>query len=98
MDFENQELKTSFSVPESPTVRQVLRYDSLVELGGIGEYGFERLWHGVKVMAENWKSPHIQPDDDIEMAATNEAIDVIKWAGLSVFSYRQSLKELPKNS
>ena len=98
MEFKDQELETSFSVPEKPTVRQVLRYDSLVELGGIGEYGYERMWRGVEVFAEDWESPHVKPDDDLDNVESSEAIDVIKWAGLAVWSYRQSLKDLPKNS
>ena len=96
MDFENQELETSFSVPDEPTVRQRLRYDSAVEL--FGEFDlYERLWNGVRALGGDWESPHVQLDQDMNDAASDDAINVIKWAGIVLFSHMQAEKEIPKN-
>jgi hypothetical protein len=98
MEFENQELKTKFSVPDSPTVRQVLQYDSLVELQSFGsDNTYERLWRGISAMVTEWESEHVQIKDDLDTVTGEDAVNVIKWAGLSVFSYRQSLKDVEKN-
>ena len=97
MKFENQELKTSFSVSDEPTARQVLQYDSVVELQGFGDNLYERLWNGLKYMVADWESEYVNPNQSLDEVKGNEAIDIIKWAGLSVFSFRQSLKEIPKN-
>lgn len=95
--FDDQELGVSFSVPDAPTVRQVLRYDSLVELASNDLTTYERIWLGVKVFAEEWECDHVQPDSGLDEIATPEAIEVMKYAGLVTYSYRLSLKEVEKN-
>jgi hypothetical protein len=98
MQFDNQELKTKFSVPDNPTVRQVLQYDSLVELQSFGsDNTYERLWNGIGALVSEWESEYVQIKDNLDSITGQEAIDVIKWAALSVFSFRQSLKEVEKN-
>ena len=97
MKIENSELQTSFEVPDKPTVRDVLRYDGAVDaLQGSDLY--ERLWSGVAVMASDWQSERVALDADLGELHDMGAVDVIKWAGLVVFSHVQQLKRTPKNS
>lgn len=97
MRFEDAELKTTFTVPDAPTVRQVLAYDSAVEML-VGKPTYERLWHGVIVLAQDWQSERVKLElAALDQTAGAEIIQVIKWAGLCCFSFILELKQTPKN-
>ena len=94
-EFRNEELNSSFTLPEKPTVREILAYESIVEIDGQGKPFYERLWDGARSMIEEWDSP-------VELTANTKGDDlsvipVIKWASLAVFSYVQELKKTEKN-
>lgn len=96
MKFEDKELGASFSLPDKPTLKQYLQYDSMVEVLGNGRYLYERLWAGLQVLAQGWQCETCPLDIDLDSAGV-EALPVIKWAGLACWSYMQAQKELPKN-
>jgi len=96
MKFENQELETSFEIPDVPNVRLRLRYDSAVTM--FMEFDlYERLWNGVRAVAQEWKSAHIELDGDLEKLDKYEQAEVVKWAGLELWSVFRNLKTTPKN-
>lgn len=98
MKFESDDLKTTFEVPDKPTYRDMMRYDATE--WRIGSEIYERLWLGVCAVAQNWQSeliPEATPTV-FEQDFDPQAYEVIKWAGLAVFSWAQKAKELPKNS
>ena len=97
MKFVNAELKTTFEIPDAPTVRQNMRYDSVVELNLDKAQLYERLWGGVVAIAENWQSEHVQLSQDVDVAASPQAVAVIKWAGLMLFSFMQQVKDIDPN-
>lgn len=95
MKQESDELKTTFELPDAPSVLQVLRYEAAIEQPGISMY--ERLWPAVPLLATNWQSP-VPLDTDLNAAMNNyQVIQVIKWASLSVFSFYLELKRIEKN-
>jgi len=96
--FENEELVCSFSIPDKPTIRQILRYDSVVELNGFAGDTYERLWNGVKHIVSDWKCPHVDPRADLDDVTSLDAMRVIKWSGLIVWTFVDDLKHVPKNS
>ena len=95
MRFENEQLKTTFELPDNPTRRDILRYESAVD-SRLGWSLYERLWAGVVCMADKWVS---EPLPELDLSAldsqdtSSEAIAVIKWASLAVFSWKASLEE-----
>ena len=84
-----------FTTIEEPTMRAVLMYDSAIE-GSMLASLYPRLWAGVQFLVDEWHCELVSPDADasdlMDGAADMEVIDVIKWAGLAVFSFRQSLE------
>lgn len=96
MQLEHPEYKTTFELPDKPTVRQILEYEEAIERPGVAMY--ERLWPGAKKLIQNWKSETVQLDVDLEGDYTPEITAVIKWASLAVFSWHLELKEVPKNA
>jgi len=97
MELKNESLEVRLVVPDRPTVREILRYDSQVDFG-YGRQMYERLWEAAKTIISEYKCPHVALDIDIESAATDQVAKVIHWVALAVFSYRQQLDELEKNS
>ena len=96
MEYTNEELKTTFSVPDVVTVRRQLVYFS--NSGDSSEERFVRIWNAAKTLIENWKS-EVLPDININLdEITNpDATALIVWAGLRVMVHMNSLKEVPKN-
>ena len=96
MHIENTELQLSFVLPDRLTVRDVLRYDGAVETL-VGAELYERLWAGVRALVQEWQCERIALDANLDDVTDLGAVDVIKWAGLAVFSHVQAAKAIPKN-
>lgn len=105
MQCANEELKTTFELPDAPTKREMLRYEEQIErfagqTSGPGMY--ERLWNAACTVVKDWRSesvPEAAPEA-LDGAYTPESAQVIQWAGLMAFSWYRQVKEgaLPKNS
>jgi hypothetical protein len=95
-EFKNDELKSSFTLPDKITVRKNLEYLS-AQGSADGPY-LVRLWISARVLVENWQSEHLQLTDDIDTVDTQQAADVAVWAGLKVARHVGELKSLSKNS
>lgn len=101
MRFDHPDLEdTWFTIKAAPKMRDVLQYDSEIT-GRMTSTLYTRLWAGVKWMVDEWHCEIVSPEADaaelMDSAADMTVIEVIKWAGLAVFSFRQSL-EPEKNS
>jgi hypothetical protein len=96
MDFTKDGI--TFTIPDEPTIRQIMRYDSEVESRqGLSLY--ERLWAGVCAIAQDFTS-----DTGLELSVDvldnpldQASYENIKWASLAVFSYILDKKQVPKN-
>lgn len=95
MKISNAELKTTFELPDSPTRRDVLRYDSATD-SRAGASLYERLWAGVAAIAKDWQSEILPVLDAAALDSQDISADVmmvIKWAGLAAFSWKMALEE-----
>jgi hypothetical protein len=96
MEFKNDDLKVSFTIPDKITIRQRLQYDS-VAYGNSAVNMLERLWQAAIIIVQDWQAP-IPVDIDLDMAGEDGAAAVVEWVGRAVFSRMYEMKELPKNS
>lgn len=96
MRVENQELETTFELPDAPSYRQMMAYDSVIEMA-TKLPTFERLWLGVCAIAQNWQSPLPLDRDMLDKPSTPQGRAIMKWAGLAAFSWSLALKDLEKN-
>jgi hypothetical protein len=97
MNFTNDQLGCSFSVPDRPTVRQQLQYFALVKESR-GKEQFERMWEGAKALISDWKCealPDFQASLD-DLTDPTQA-QIVIWAGLQVLGHYNRLEDLPKN-
>ena len=100
MKFTNEQLKTTFECPDNPKVRQVLAYDEATLLGAPVRGLYDRLWEGVcTALVTDWQSPIERSPATLNDSASPEAVEVIKWASLALFSWYIDWKEraVPKN-
>ena len=102
MKFSSDELKTTFETPDRPTAREWLEYESAVDFrsGTKGWEMYARLWSGVCTgVVRTWQSEIISKPalDILDQELDYKAIQVIKWAGMQLFSWLLDLREIPKN-
>ena len=97
-EFESLEFKTSFTVPDTLTVRQQLTFRGAAALAG-GDM-FVRFWAASKTIIENWESEIIPDmnDYDIDEASDPLAADVIQWTGTLISGHIAKLGTVPKNA
>lgn len=100
MEYKNERLGVTFSVPDKPTVRQQMAY--------YGAYGYSpvdkdrpvRMWEAALELIEAWECENI-PDPkalDLDTETSPTAASVAIWAGSTVFVYMSDLDDVPKNS
>jgi len=95
--YENSELNASFDLPDNPTARQVLAYDSaMIEYRD--EPALVLLWECARTVIGNWQSEHMpQMDTSLDKAVGLKAAQVIEWAGAQASFWRVGLNDVPKN-
>jgi len=86
---------TWFTVKEEPLIRDILSYDGEMT-GSMAATLYPRLWRSAKWLIDEWNCEGINPDDDfnaiLDRSADIRLVELVKWAGLAVFSFRQSLE------
>ena len=101
-DFNHPDKKAKFTLPDKPTIRQVLVYDNTIEMGRTAPTMYVRLWTAALPLIQDWQSETVKLDIDLDGEYPGEeSIEIIEWAGLAVFSWRLDLKSsetvAPKN-
>lgn len=97
MEFTNEKLGCSFTIPDRPTVRQQLAYYS--EIAGVPDNErLERYWIGARGWIQSWKCDAL-PDykADLETLTNPTQAQILLWAGLQVFGYFNQLEDIPPN-
>ena len=100
MEYRHPELDASFTLPDRPTVIQVLTYDSRrVEMDG--KPGFIILWECAKTVITDWQAAAL-PDmraslDTVAEADAPAVARIVEWAGIIVSTWRRALDATPKN-
>lgn len=100
MKFENQELETTFEVPDRLTPRQMAQYESEVDFN-FDKTLYERLWPAACRLVQRVESKYLPDGARAEYLDGEEfeptAWEVVKWISLVVFSYVRKFKDVPKN-
>lgn len=100
MRFENQELKTTFDLPDRLTPRQVAQFDSEVDFN-FDKTLYERLWPAACRLVENFQSEYLPGGARADYLDGEEfdprTWEVVKWVSLTAFSYVRKFKAVPKN-
>lgn len=82
----------AFDLPEAWTLREVMAYESRVILENAARPTYERLWSGVRGVAQNWTGV-IPLDFDLDQPAPAGAMDVLQWACMITWGAFQRQKE-----
>ena len=87
----------SFEVPESPTVYQIVKFDSKrYEKSDLPTLLL--LWEMAKTLITEWESEALpEMDADLGEVTDPRAARVIEWASNLVANHRASLDLIPKN-
>jgi hypothetical protein len=97
MEYKNEQLGASFTVPDKITVRQQLAYYSEAALA-FGDEFFIRLWKGATALIQDWQCADVPLTTDIETDTNPKAASVMIWAGMRVKEHIDRLETVPKNS
>lgn len=91
-------LGVSFTVPERPTVYQMLLYDGALGATG-GADVFVRLWRGALAVLTEWECNSIPEPHNFDLSASTDmqAVEVIQFVGLAVGAHMRAARSLPKN-
>ena len=98
MKFEEESVKTSFEVPDKPTVRWQMQIKSIL-FDNQNKSLYERLWPCVCACASNWES-EILPELNVNILDESNSPDVatvIEWASLQLYVYYLQIENVPKN-
>lgn len=98
-EYRNDELGVAFTVPDRPTVRQVLAYDGALEFSR-DNASWVRFWLAACEIGQTWQCETVALSADVLDSELTDPrqVQVIKWAGLAAFGHMQALKDVPKNS
>ena len=96
--IESEAFKVSFDLPERPTARQVLAYDSALMMHR-DEPALVKLWECARTVIGNWSCEFV-PSIDIPLEDLEgvQAAQAIEWATMQVVDWRTELNNVPKNS
>ena len=96
MEYKNEQLGASFTVPDRITVRQQLGYYSEAALA-TGDELFTRLWLGARTLIQDWQCEGVPLETDIETDTNPKAASVMIWAAMRVKEHIDRLESVPKN-
>lgn len=99
MEFKNEKLNCTFSVPDRPTVRQQLAFFSLFSEAD-GAERFERLFAAARPLIQAWNCPAL-PDlekMDLDKLDSPAQTQVLIWVAQKVVVHINGLEDVPKNA
>ena len=95
--YESEDFQVSFDLPDNPTVRQVLAYDSAV-IEYRDQPALVSLWECARTIISNWKCQYVEKiDTPLDKLTGLAAAQAIEWAGAQVSYWRVALNDVPKN-
>jgi len=103
MRFDHPDSKDDwFELSDQWTVRDVLAYDSQLEIGAVLlDNMYIRLWraaHSILIINEdNYHVDDCPMDIDIDSIQSEKTMDLMKWVGMACYSARQALEPDEKN-
>jgi hypothetical protein len=97
-EFENKDLNVKFSVPESMSVREYLRYISATTSFSEDFEEYARYWEGAKQLIDEWECELI-PDinKSIDEMHTLDQTNIVVWVGIQVKLHVNAIGNAEKN-
>ena len=97
-EYKNEELGVRFTMPDKPTVRQMLRYRSLTPVPGRNPGLYEEYWYAVSELIDEWEC-EVVPEKGADLDALDDmrAVDIIAWVIHSGVGHMNRLGDVPKN-
>jgi hypothetical protein len=94
--FEYKEAGLSFSVPEKPSVLEVLAYDS-ARVDFAKSPAYVVMWECAKTWIKDWKCEKM-PDPNVDLNTVSDPIvwKIIKEVGLDVSGHRVAQEQISK--
>ena len=87
----------AFDLPDNPTARQVLRYDSML-IEQRDEPALVTLWECARTVISDWQSEYVPTvDAGLDDLTGIHAAQAVEWAATQVSLWRTALNEVPKN-
>lgn len=96
-EYKNEELGVRFTMPDKPTVRQMLRYRSVLPAREGRATLYEDLWYAIGEMAGGWECEVVKPGDDLDKIDDARAADVIAWVIATGANHMNRVGTVPKN-
>ena len=95
--YESEVFKVSFDLPDNPTARQVLAYDSML-ISEREEPALVSLWECARTVVSNWQSEFVPSvESSLDELQGIQAAQAIEWAATQVSLWRTGLNDVPKN-
>jgi len=96
MEFNNEELEVRLVLPDEPTRRQLLRYDSNTEGRRLELY--EKLWTALASIEPELECEYLSIESDLdEPCGDPRFLDAFKWVCLAVHTWRMDIESAEKN-
>ena len=99
MEYKNDKLGVSFTVPDTITVREQMAYHSrTVSYDGTNDDLFARSWEAARPLVQDWKCEGVPLDVNIDTETNPRVVPVLMWAGMRVREHINGLEQIAKNS
>lgn len=106
MEYKNDSLGVSFTVPDTVTVRKQLQYKRGInkafvqEVSSDGDDFYPLFFDGAKAVIENWQCELIPNINELNMdtATSPKVADIVFWTCNIVAGHMNNLEAVPKNS
>lgn len=96
MEFERENPKCKFTIPDRPTVRQQMEYFSAT-VGASGSQLLTKYWFGAKALINDWQCESLSNDANIDEITNPEQTEMMIWAAMKVKTFMDTLENIPKN-
>lgn len=99
-EYENKELGVKFTLPDTLTVEQQLKFRGALAMSGrAGQMLFIRMWEAAQDMLVNWQCKVIPNPAkfDIKKETSVEAVEIIQWVANTASDHVATIGAIPKN-
>ena len=98
MEYKNDRLGVSFTLPDRPTVREQMRYFSTVRFTANPDR-LECQWAAATALIREWKCARLPVLEAIDLDALTDPTDlnILVWASTQTVILMNDLEDVPKN-
>lgn len=99
-EFRDEKLNCRFVIPDRPTVREQMRYQTAMGFDRDPLDRFVRLWEGARTLITEWDCPRVPDPNKVNLDEETDptVTSIVFWVGATVTGHIADLEDLPKNS